>query len=342
MGIKSFRIILLTVACGCYFSGKAQQDPQFSMNFANKLLINPAYAGMNDGICAYLLTRQQWVGFEGNPETYVFGAHGTFMIPGINLKSGGGLTIMGDGLGQMHFSGIKGVYSAHIPLNFIGGKPGHLGIGVSAGMLQFSVGNNWRSLDEFYLDPLIPDEGFSLGTFDLDAGLYYKTKDLYVGLAASHLSAPSYEASGSKFLDDFGPDQAVAWNSSFSMERHYSLMAGYDFEIPNYNLFVLKPSVYIKSNLKSAQFDLNLIGEWNHFIWAGATYRYTDAAVVMGGLNLGSNIIPKGNIRFGYSYDITTSAVVQGSNGSHEFFAQYCLTLKKQPPVQKHKTVRFL
>lgn len=344
MTIKSLKIILLTAACGCYISSaKAQQDPQFSMNFATKLLVNPAYAGMNEGICAYLLSRQQWAGFEGRPETYLFGAHATFTMPGINLRSGGGLSVMGDHLGQMHFTGIKGAYSAHIPLNFIGGKPGHLGIGVSVGALQFSVGNNWRSQIPFYEDPTIPHEGYAMSTLDMDAGIYYKTKDLYVGISSTHLNAPSYAASGSKFKDQF-PDEKeiVAWNSSFSMERHYFLMAGYDFEIPNYNLFVLKPSVYIKTNLTSAQFDLNLLGEWNHLLWGGATWRYTDATVVMGGIIIGPQFIPKGTLKIGYGYDITTTSLNQGSNGSHEFFAQYCLTLKKQPPVQKHKTVRFL
>src|SRR5690606_27942974 len=138
------------------------QDPQFSQNMHNKLYFNPAFAGMNDGICAYMIGRQQWVGFEGRPETYLFGGHGTFTIPYINLRSGGGLIVVGDALGQSHFTTLKGMYSAHIPLNLISSDPGHLGIGVSFGMLQFGLGNNWRATNPAFQDPSIPDEGFQM------------------------------------------------------------------------------------------------------------------------------------------------------------------------------------
>ena len=104
-------------------------------------------------------------------------------------------------------------------------------------------------------------------------------------------------------------------------------------------MIVLKPSVFIKSDIASSQIDFNILAEWNHFLWGGITYRPVDALVALAGINYG---LPKGAMRAGYSYDITTSSINQGGNGSHEFFVQYCLKLKKQPPVQKHKTVRFL
>ncbi|MCO4807089.1 type IX secretion system membrane protein PorP/SprF [Salibacteraceae bacterium] len=335
----NFRLLTIVLVLGAFGllvnESRAQQDPQFSMNMATRLQVNPAYAGMNDGICVNLLSRQQWAGFEGRPETYLFGGHGTFTIPGINLRSGGGISMFGDGLGQMHFFGVKAAYSAHIPLNFIGGEPGHLGIGVSAGMLQFSLGNNWRSITPFYDDPTIPNVPYTSGSFDMDAGVYYRTKDVYFGISATHLNGANFQEGGDEFTDQGG----LGWNTSFDMARHYYLMGGYDFELPNYNLIVLKPSVMVKTDLSSAQFDLNLIAEWNNFLWGGASYRFTDAATLLGGINYG---LPKGNIRVGYAYDITTSRIRTGSNGSHEFFVQYCLKLKTPPPVQKHKTVRFL
>jgi type IX secretion system PorP/SprF family membrane protein len=332
--IRNFTLLLVLLVIATMRS-EAQQDPQFSMNMATRLHVNPAYAGMNDGICVNMLSRQQWTGFEGRPETYLFGGHGTFTIPGINLRSGGGLSMFGDGLGQMHFFGIRAAYSAHIPLNFIGGEPGHLGIGVAAGLLQFSMGNNWRSITPFYEDPTIPNVAYNSGSFDLDAGLYYRTKDVYFGISSTHLNGAKFEDGG----EDLVPEGGKAWETSFAMQRHYYLQGGYDFEIPSYNLLVLKSSVMVKTNLSSAQFDVNLIAEWNNFLWGGMTYRFTDAATLLGGINYG---LPKGNIRVGYAYDITTSRIRLGSNGSHEFFVQYCLKLKTPPPVQKHKTVRFL
>lgn len=336
-------LLLLTLG----FSSMAQQDPQFSQNMNNKLFVNPAFAGMNDGICGYMIGRHQWSGFEGRPETYVFGAHGTFTTPILNMRSGGGLTIVGDGLGQQHFFGLKGQYSLHVPLKFVGGNPGHLGIGVSVGMLQFSLGNNWRSTDPSFFDPSIPDEGYSQAGFDMDLGLYYQTelamdRKLYFGLSMSHVNGREFSEDGNVFATQF-PDnpQVVPWRTNFKMYRHIYAMAGFDYPVPGNELFVLKPSVLVKSDAVTAQFDVNLNVEWNNFLWGGVGYRAVDAAVVMAGVNTAVPGVP-GTFKAGYSYDVTTSRINKGSAGSHEIFLQYCFKLKPQPPVSQHRDVRFL
>ncbi len=331
-----FGIASLILMVSLVFESNAQQDPQFSQNMHNKLFFNPAYAGMNDGICVYSIARQQWVGFEGRPETYLLGGHGTFIIPGINLRSGGGLVITGDALGQMHFTSVKGSYSAHIPLNIIGSDPGYLGIGVSAGFLQFGLGNNWRSTDSYFIDPSIPDGGFQASAFDMDFGLFYKTNRMFIGASMTHLT-------GSSFSDE-GPGDpnigALPYNTTFRMKSHLFVMGGYDFPLPN-PLFVLKPSVFVKSDLVSAQVDVNALVEYNNFIWGGLTYRYIDAVVLMAGVNWEPGTIP-GTLRTGYAYDVTTNKLASGSSGSHEIFVQYCLKLKQKSPVSRHKSVRFL
>ncbi|NQV54053.1 MAG: type IX secretion system membrane protein PorP/SprF [Flavobacteriales bacterium] len=332
-------ILFVAIAVSAATATQAQQDPQFSMNVNNKLFFNPAYAGMNDGICVYTIGRQQWVGFEGRPESYLLGGHGTFTIPGINLRSGGGLVVLGDALGQMHFTTVKGMYSAHIPLDIIGSDPGHLGVGVSVGAIQFGIGNNWRSVSPSYSDPLIPDGGYQATSFDMDFGLWYQTSKLYVGASMSHLNQASFSDTGRLPGFDDNPE-VVNWNTSFKMKSHLFVTAGYDFPLPN-PLFVLKPSIFVKSDLVTAQIDLNAIVEYNNFIWGGLTYRYIDAVAVMAGVNWLPGYIP-GTVRAGYAYDVTTNRLASGSSGSHEIFLQYCLQLKQKSPVSRHKSVRFL
>lgn len=338
---KRIQIATLTGLLALFaIDAEAQQDPQLSMYFGPKLFYNPASAGMNDGICLYMLGRQQWTGFEGRPETYLFGAHGTFVVPGINLRSGGGLSIMGDGLGQMHFFGLKAAYSAHIPLNFIGGEPGHLGVGLSLGMLQFAIGNNWRSVDPYYSDPIIPQDGYQLSKFDMDFGLYYKTEKLYFGISSTHLNGAEYSGEGLGLTDDVENNPNVkTWNSTFAVTQHFYVVGGYNYALPNNPMFVLKPSILLKTEAVSSQVDLNMLVEWDNLVWGGLTYRFIDAVVVMGGVNYP---LPVGTLRGGYAYDITTSKLSGGSNGSHEIFLQYCFKLKQKSPVQKHKSVRFL
>jgi type IX secretion system PorP/SprF family membrane protein len=67
-------IVLLLIALPCFV--KAQQQPLHTMFMYNKLLINPAYAGYHDHVCASAIVREQWVGFEGAPRTQSLSIHG--------------------------------------------------------------------------------------------------------------------------------------------------------------------------------------------------------------------------------------------------------------------------
>ena len=79
-------IIILT-----FFSGFAQQDPQYSLNMLNHMTINPGYAGSQDAIEVNGLFRQQWMGFEGAPNTQVFNVNAPFKLFG--KKHGAGLIL---------------------------------------------------------------------------------------------------------------------------------------------------------------------------------------------------------------------------------------------------------
>jgi type IX secretion system PorP/SprF family membrane protein len=47
------------------------QDPVFSQFFANKLYLNPAYAGFDPGINVYSAYRSQWMGVDGNDASFL-------------------------------------------------------------------------------------------------------------------------------------------------------------------------------------------------------------------------------------------------------------------------------
>ena len=144
------------------FSLMAQQDAQFTQNMFNKLSVNPGSAGHNGGICGTLFTRQQWTGFEGNPQTHMLSADARIS------KHGVGLTVFQDQLGIEKSLVAKLAYAYHLTLG-----PGELGIGIEAGMLSKSFKDNFIAIDDPSLDPSIPNSGTSAATFDFGAGLYY-------------------------------------------------------------------------------------------------------------------------------------------------------------------------
>lgn len=290
--------------------GFAQQDAQFSMNMFNRLPVNPGYAGMNNSICANLLGRKQWVGFSGAPTTALLALDAPVKI----LRGGAGLTIISDQLGVDKTINAKVAYSFHLDLG-----PGKLGIGVDAGILNKSLDpSGFKSTDPIGGDMAIIRNSASDLLADFGLGLHYVTNDekLFFGLSSTHLS------------------ESKAQSLNLTMARHYYVIGGYNYELsPS---LMLRPSVFIKTDAASAQVDFNVNALYNNLIWAGVSYRISDAISAMAGLNYQS-------FRFGYSYDVTTSAIKGYSSGSHEILLGYCFKMpEKQKSRSKSKNVRFL
>ncbi len=318
---KNLTTIALTITTLVTF---AQQDAQFSMNMFNKLAVNPGYAGTNQALCAVLLYRQQWTSFPGAPKT------GLLSVDyGQILRGGIGLTVDQDQLGFDKTLKAKLAYSYHLHL----GATGILGIGIDAGMIQKSLNGNFIAPDGTSTqgtgggpDLAIPWNGTAATTYDVGFGLYYTTPKLYIGLSSLHLPEQSLKKTDTKY--DF----------NFKVARHYYVMAGYTFNLGNQ--FELTPSVLAKSDASSTQLDINLLAKWNKTIFIGASYRLTDAIVGIVGLERSFN--PKLTAKFGYSYDMTTSAIKNYSHGTHEIMLGFCYKLKKEPKPTSHMNVRFL
>ena len=309
---------LLLSAFGAVFSMFlfAQQDPQFSQNMHNRLFPNPGVAGSNNAICATILGRQQWTGFTGQPNTYLLSVHGPVRL----LHGGVGLNVYQDELGQEKTFGLKAAYAYRMTIGI-----GELGFGAAAGMVNKSIGSAWVFNDPN--DTKIPTNGAGDTGFDLDFGLYYKTPALFLGLSTTHITQSQLEEV-SPPLQDFG----------YKVARHYYIMAGYNHNFKSFPL-ALQPMVYVKSDAASTQVDLNLVAVYNNLVWAGVSYRFQDAVVPMIGVQ---KDIGPGTLKFGYSYDVTTSLLKSYAKMTHEIMLGYCFNIPENNPSGKHKTVRFL
>ena len=75
----------------------AQQDPQYTQYMYNMIVVNPAYAGLKDGLSLNLLYRDQWSGLDGAPTTFTFSGH----TP-VGEKTALGLSVIKDELGPVN------------------------------------------------------------------------------------------------------------------------------------------------------------------------------------------------------------------------------------------------
>lgn len=325
-------LFLIVVFAGIS-SSYAQQEAQFTQNMFNKIGVNPGFAGINKAICATAIFRQQWMGFtetvgdqENNvaPQTMLFSLHSN-VDP---IHGGLGLVIYKDKLGYEDNIGVKFGYSFIQPLN-----GGYLGLGIMAGFLNKKIDfSQFNPIDAG--DPLLNGSATESDmVFDLSFGAYYeKPGQYYAGISSSQLmeSASSY-----------GVDLA-----SPQLKRHYYLMGGYQWQIPNNPELELRPNIFIKTDFASTQYDINALMYYRSQFWGGISYRPQDAVAVLIGaqpfLNSGNKSLEK--LMIGYSYDVTTSAMGSNSrsSGSHEIMLHYCFNIVIPDIPSSYRNVRFL
>lgn len=303
-------ILLLYAVCALV---PAQQDPIFSQYMYNKMALNPGYAGISNMICLGLDARQQWVGINGAPQTTVFHANTPFRPFGI--PGGLGISLMSDNIGFDKDLAIALSYAYHITVG-----EGKLGIGVNAGLLNKALnGAQWKPPVQLEGDNAIPKDGESAFGFDMGAGTFYETNNLFAGFSVKHLVSSKLNF-----------DQAAS-----QPRMHYYLMAGYKMQMPN-PAIEIQPSAFVSSDARNSQVTFNANIVYNQKFWGGIAYRLSDALTGMLGLEIFNGI------RITYSYDFSLSDLRKYNSGSHEFSLAYCFRMKVEKTPEKFKSIRFL
>ena len=300
----------------------AQQDPQFSLYMYNPLYYNPAAAG-SEGVSRLQITqRTQYLGYQptiasdgGAQSTQLL----SFNMPLAKIKSGIGIYAFNDKLGAIINQAVQVSYAYRMTL-----KNGTLALGVQAGMYNRGInyGELFRARDPN--DPGIPTGSVSQARPDFSAGVYYNTTDYWLGVSATHLNAARYTL--------------ITDRSTDPLDRNVNLTAGYRLSVGSIDV---QPSVLVQystaGRLKASTITANVIGTYDNRFWGGFGYRFGDALMVTGGINLTRN----NALRVGYSLDIVTGRASIKSATSHELLLAYALPAldaRKKPIV---RTPRF-
>ncbi len=293
--MKYKKVMIFVVLCIAGNVANAQQQAMFSQYMYNALAINPAYAGSHESVSMTALMRQQWVGFEGAPSTQTVSGH----MPFEKKRIGVGLMFLHDKITVNDQTGVYGSYAYKIPM-----QKGQLSLGIQAGFTYYrSTFSNISLTDQTFatadVNEFHPNFGF---------GAYYSTERFYAGFSIPQLVQ-------SKF-DQNNPD------IDGLIQRHYFFHSGYVFDL-NQD-FKLKPNVLVKMvDGASVEFDWNANLYYKNLVGFGLSWRTMDAIVAL----LHVQITNK--LQFGYAYDITTTTIRKVSYGSHEFFLNYRISLKK-------------
>lgn len=283
-------ILSIATVVFCSLNMHAQQDPMVSQYMFNGLYLNPAYAGSHDYWTSTLSYRNQWIGFDGAPQTMIGAVDGPIRDKNMGL----GMILLHDEIGVTKQNTAIVNYSYQIKTS----ATTKFAMGVNAGISQFSA--KLTELQVWDEDNVFKNDLTSKVLPRFGVGMYYYGKKHYLGLSIPTLFAYQKDM-------NFNFDLSKA---SF-LRRHYLFTAGYVFETSKE--IKIKPSVLVKY-VKNApvQADFNLATVYKDKIWVGVSYRTNDALAFI--LEYQSNE----HFRVGYAYDMTTSKLRNYSNGSHE------------------------
>jgi type IX secretion system PorP/SprF family membrane protein len=281
------RILLLIIFQFSFFVTIAQQKAMFTQYMFNGLAVNPAYSAMDEALNVTALSRHQWVGFEGAPNTQSFTLHS----PIKESNTSAGLMLMRDQIGEV--INEKGVFLTLAQRVQISDET-YLALGVNAGLSKF-VANYSLISSEASTDPVFSDQNDLRGNFGF--GVMMFSNKFYAGF-----SSPFF------YYRDIGQ---LSGNGGTKYQPHYMLQGGYLLDMGED--FKLKPSALVKYVKGSPmQIDLNANLLIKETVWIGASWRSLDSFDLIAELQLTPNL------QLGYAYDFTTTDIGKFEKGSHE------------------------
>jgi type IX secretion system PorP/SprF family membrane protein len=314
------RIISTVLFLFMLFESTHAQDLHFSQFFNSPLTTNPANTGFIPDADYRLGAhyRNQWSNIMSVPykTISVFGDAQLFRNTLENGWLGVGALILGDqaGSGSLQSTKVYGSVAYHQML----GNSSLLSAGFNLGWANKRINQtNLKFPDQFdgkFFDNRLPTAVSLVNTnvnyFDMQAGLnyaYFPEENIYInaGYSIHHVNRPR-----ESFFADNSADAIIPM-------RHIGFINAILKVNPK---VIINPNVYFTTQAKSielmgglnANYNLSESGEMQ--LIAGLYYRYKDAVIPMVGFEIK-------NIRFTFSYDVTTSSLNSFNNyrGASEF-----------------------
>ena len=315
--MKTALLPLLALLLLAAAPGRAQQQAQFSQYMNNNYLLNPGATGVEDYIDIKASYRTQWVGLEGAPKTYYLSANSSLgkwrttnkrtLREGTRPFHALGGFVYNDVTGPTSRTSAYLSYAYNIALT----PKIRAALGVSAGLQQFSV--DGQKLQFF--DPTTVAPSSASRVFDGAVGLWVYSPDFYVGASSTQLLANKLDFS-------YGPDLLGVGAPGNSLKRHYFVTGG--VRVPLSEDWSVVPSVLVKAVRPAPlSVDLNAKLKYRDLLWAGVSWRASDAVIAMVGFSYEQ-------LTVGYSYDAGTSQLAGYNSGSHEILIGLRLKKKKQ------------
>lgn len=273
----------------------AQQESIITLYKDQMNLVNPAYAGV-DGITDLATGyRKQWVNVNNAPtvQTAILGAS-----MGKNLGMGISIVNSKVNIENQTFVGVDFSYKLIMTTGT------DLYLGIKAGGNFYDVNTSGLQLYDGLSDVALN----SRNTFNpnFGVGALLKMANGYVSLSIPRI----LNTQRARLNDGM---VAVATDTP-----HFYLSAGYDYDLGNLSMMVLKPSFMLRQvSGAPISMDANLSMSFMDLFEIGGMYRFNNAAGANAKINISKNLL------FGYAYEINTNKDLTSALATHEFLLKY-------------------
>jgi len=313
-------LLSITLSLIFFATAFAQQESQFTQFMHNKLVINPGYAGVPGVPVLTALHRNQWMGFEGNPQTTLLSFH-TNLVPD---KVGLGLTVANFRVGLFNNYMGSMAYSYRIEFS----EKADLRIGLQVAARRYEIDFSEQAFLR-NIDLVNPDDNYLNNVMDMQvndfnasfgAGAFLRVSNAFLGVSVPNL-----------YNGDILINETTDGSFTSSELPHFYGMAG--VEIPVSANVKVTPQVMAKY-VENAPFDLdaNVMAMFNDALGVGASYR-------LGGEGSGESIdfllfFNFGNLSIGGAYDYSLTELQDYSSGSVEAVLKYYFRPKTQTNME--------
>jgi type IX secretion system PorP/SprF family membrane protein len=299
-GTSRWLVTALVLLFALLFKVEGQEPVYFGQHPLNRMVYNPAWAGDRDIPGFSLLSRQQWVSWEGSPSANLLNFH--TRLPDKNV--GLGISLEYERMGPVQYSGLKGMYAYTLQV----GESGTLNLGLQGELrlLQVKIAQ-LKLVDQG--DPLYGEDPGMKFQPNVGVGAAYIRGNFRAGISLPRMlnsALTPYRGETSQ------------WSSS---SRVLYLDLGWNQRI-NENIS-LDPSLLLAFSAgRSPLIELSGLVHLGEKISLGAMYRFDQT---IGGMIRYKHV---NRYVFGYSYDLALGKLLNNV-GTHELFLGYNLPFNR-------------
>jgi len=285
--------IFLYLLAGLSFHGFSQQDPVYTQYMNNLLTIQPAYAGSSGALNITGISRAQWVGFEGAPNTNTLTINGPLRRFNVGL----GLSIVNDKWGPIRQNGVYLDYAFHVKIS-------------PEQFLSFGIKGGFNVYQAFLTDLRINDLTDPIFAYDVNLkflpnmglGIMWHSDRFFLGASAPKILKNRIQSENTENV--------------YREVLHFYGMGGYVFFLSD--ILKFKPTLLYRWAERTPSY-VDFTGSFLLYdrVWMGATYRLKNSYGLIFQFNVNDQL------KFGYSYDQTTFHPTQVNSGTHEFMISY-------------------